>query len=265
MAADWIKIRLDLAEDPAVIRMADELGVREETIVGYCHAFWSWVSRQCHDGTVTGVTLLSLGRRINLPGFPELLVTVGWLEYDDSGDLPVIHIPHFERHLSQGGKQRALTAERQRRSRNGDVTKVSRSKRDKSVTREEKRREELSTNVDSKPLTPSDIVFPQGLDTDVFRTGWLEWEAYKFEQFKFTFKPTGRKAAFTQAIKRGPQVTLELIQQSMANGWKGLIEKDAQSGNGAQPHTPGPSAESSPEVQAVFAEIDRKRAQNEQP
>ena len=139
MAGDWIKIRMDLAEDPAVIRMAEELGVREEVVVGYCHAFWCWVSRQCHDGSVTGVTLVSLGRRLNLPGFPELLVKIGWLKYDESGELPEIQIPNFERHLSQGSKQRVLAAERKKRSR---VPKVSRSKRDKSVTREEKRREE---------------------------------------------------------------------------------------------------------------------------
>jgi len=77
MAGDWIKMRLDLPEDPAVMRMADELGVREEVVVGYLHAFWSWVSRQCNGESVTGVTLLSLGRRLNLHGFPELLCDVG--------------------------------------------------------------------------------------------------------------------------------------------------------------------------------------------
>jgi hypothetical protein len=140
MAGDWIKMRLDLMEDPAVLEMAEKLEVREETIVGYCHAFWSWVSRQCHAGSVTGVTLVSLGRRLGLPGFPELLVEVGWLEYDDSGDRPVIHIPNFERHLSQGAKARGLAAIRKRNARDDSVPKMSRSERDMSVTREEKRR-----------------------------------------------------------------------------------------------------------------------------
>ena len=148
MAGDWIKMRLDLLEDPAVMEMAEAMDVREEVIVGYCHAFWSWVSRQCHAGSVTGVTLVSLGRRLNLPGFPEQLRDVGWLEYDDSGDRPVITIPKFERHLSQSAKTRANAKDRQRRKRDSchaDVTVVSRSERDKSVTREEKRREEKST------------------------------------------------------------------------------------------------------------------------
>jgi hypothetical protein len=143
----WIKMRLDLAEDPAVMEMAERMGVREETVVGYCHAFWSWVSRQCHADTVTGVTLLSLGRRLNLPGFPELLRDVGWLEYDDSGERPIITIPKFDRHLSESAKKRAIDAERQRKRRDS-VTKMSRTQRDKSVTRKEKIREEVSiTNV----------------------------------------------------------------------------------------------------------------------
>jgi len=139
MAGDWIKMRLDLAEDPAVIEMADELGVREETVVGYCHAFWCWASRQCHDGRVTGVTLTSLGRVLSLPGFPEILVKVGWLKYQESGLKPVLEIPHFERHLSESAKTRALAANRKSRQR---VPKMSRTERDKTGTREEKRREE---------------------------------------------------------------------------------------------------------------------------
>ena len=147
MAGDWIKMRIDLMEDPAVMQMAEKLNVREETVVGYCHAFWSWVSRQCHDGTVTGVTLVSLGRRLNLPGFPEMLVKVGWLDYDDSGDHPVIGIPKFERHLSQSAKARGLAAIRKRNARDDSVPKMSRSDRDINATRD---RVEKST----KPPTP---------------------------------------------------------------------------------------------------------------
>ena len=57
MAGDWIAMRLDLYEDPAVAYMAERLGEREEVIVGFLHRVWSWASRQCHDGSVTNVTL----------------------------------------------------------------------------------------------------------------------------------------------------------------------------------------------------------------
>jgi len=165
MAGDWIKMRIDLMEDPAVMQMADELGVREEAVVGYCHALWSWVSRQCHDDTVTGVTLTSLGRRINLPGFPEMMCDVGWLEYDDSGDRPVIRIPNWDRHLSQSAKKRGIDAIRQAKRRQS-VTQASRSTRDNSVTREEKRREEYYSLTQAKG----------------FEDHWKKWCDYVFEK-----------------------------------------------------------------------------------
>jgi hypothetical protein len=110
-------MREDLHEDPAVLWMAQELGVRPETIVGYCHKFWGLVSRQTGDGCLVGPSLVSLGNVISLPGFPELLVQAGWLEYDDSGQKPITRIPKFERHLSEGAKARALAAEKKRKQR----------------------------------------------------------------------------------------------------------------------------------------------------
>lgn len=152
MAGDWIKVREDIHEDPAVIAMALRLDERPETVVGFCVRFWSWVSRQCHAGSVTNVTLVSLERLLNVPGFLHALCDVGWLEYRDDEGQPVIEIPKFERHLSQGAKARALAAERKRSQRtqcHAPVTKVSRSQRDESVTREEKRREECITTLTS--------------------------------------------------------------------------------------------------------------------
>ena len=145
MAMNWIKMRDDLHEDPSVLAMARELDTRPEHIVGYCHRFWGWVSRNCNADSVTNVTLESLEGVLNLPGFCDMLVKVHWLEYVIEDGVPLIRIPNFERHLSQGAKRRALAAERQRQKRencHADVTNVSRANRDKIVTREEKRREE---------------------------------------------------------------------------------------------------------------------------
>jgi hypothetical protein len=160
MAGDWIKMREDLHEDPAVLSMARRLECRPEAIVGYCHKFWSWVSRQCHDGSVTGVTLRDLGDVLSLPGFPELLVEVGWLEYQDSDENPVISIPKFDRHLSQGSKTRGLASLRQRHAR---VTPMSQKCHAHSVTktspeksREEKRDTKVSLSRGSE-FQPPDV------------------------------------------------------------------------------------------------------------
>lgn len=146
MAGDWIAMRLDLYEDPAVAYMAERLGEREEVIVGFLHRVWSWASRQCHDGSVTNVTLMSLGRVTALPDFPQLMVEAGWLEHgtDDNGR-PFVRFPNWERWMAESAKKRILAAKRQNKKRHADVTKKSRSERDKSVTREEERREERDT------------------------------------------------------------------------------------------------------------------------
>lgn len=152
MAADWIPMRLDIREDPAVIMMADALKVREEVIVGYLHSIWSWLSRQCHDGSVTGVTLSSLGRVTNLSGFPELMRDAGWIiETKNAAGLPMIVVPNWDRWLSKSAKYRIRAAERQRKSRHGDVAKVSRKKRDKGVTTEENSTEENNKKKDIPP------------------------------------------------------------------------------------------------------------------
>lgn len=144
MAGDWIKMREDLYEDPAVLFIAQRLQTRPEHVVGYCHKFWCWVSRQCRDGIVTGVPILSLGSVLGMPGFAELLCEVGWLEYDDSvPEMPVIRIPKFERHLSQGAKARALAAEKKRLQR---VPFLSQNCPRDLGTREEKRRVYIDNN-----------------------------------------------------------------------------------------------------------------------
>lgn len=147
MAWDWIKVRESIHEDPAVLRIAANLGTRPEHIVGYLVKFWSWVSRNCHAGSVTGVTLVSLECVLNLPGFCDELVKVGWLEVEESDGETRINIPKYDRHLSQGAKARALASERQRSSRasrHASVTDVSQVCHTKTMTREEKRREEYT-------------------------------------------------------------------------------------------------------------------------
>ena len=150
MAGDWIPMRLDLAEDPAVIEMADALGEPEAHVVGYLHVIWSWASRNCHDGSVTGVTLMSLSRVTRTGQVPELMARVGWLEVTDENGRPTLHFPKWNRWNSQSAKSRVLATNRKRESRHASVPKTSRSERDKNATTEEKRREYIPP-----PPTPS--------------------------------------------------------------------------------------------------------------
>lgn len=148
MAGDWLKMRHDLADDPAVIRLAELCG-DEDSVIGKLFRIWSWADRHTEDGQVEGIGLAFVDRLTRCEGFGAALVRVGWLAESDAG----LSFPNFDRHCGDTAKARALAKNRQQCRRKGDchaesvtnVTQVSRAQRDKSVTREEerKRREEL--------------------------------------------------------------------------------------------------------------------------
>jgi hypothetical protein len=172
-------MRLDLAEDPSVIFMAEQLKCREEVVVGYLHKVWSWASRQCHDGSVTNVTLLSLGRVTNLAGFPEVMRDAGWIdEAEDSNGRPVLVFPKWENWLGESAKKRLQDAKRQAKRRvsasHGDVTNLSRKQRDKNVTTGEDRR---GQNIDAKASISTDFEtwwshYPKKASKDVARRAY---------------------------------------------------------------------------------------------
>lgn len=112
MAGDWIKVRVDLADDPAVLAMAEALQLPEPCIVGYLVLLWSWASRHCNDGTVTGVTLEKLATVTKRPDLAPAMIAAGWLEYSTDGPRPLIRFPAWDRHNSQSAKSRALTTRR---------------------------------------------------------------------------------------------------------------------------------------------------------
>ncbi|MBN3758175.1 hypothetical protein G3N95_35030 [Paraburkholderia sp. Tr-20389] len=143
MAGDWIKMRTALADDPAVIAMAERLGEDEFTIVGRLHYFWGWADAQSRDGHAPGVTKRWIDRYCRCDGFADAMIAVGWLVVDDVG----VTLPNFERHNGSSSKDRALATVRKQKQRASETLRdeVSRSERDIGVTREEKRREESKT------------------------------------------------------------------------------------------------------------------------
>lgn len=175
MAGDWIKMRTDLSEDPAVIAIADRLGIDEFSVVGRLHRIWSWADSQLRDGRAYGVTTQWIDRFVHLEGFSDALIDVGWLgkienetEIDregigliaDNGNLidregfekvlgkieKGLYFPNFDRHNGQTAKTRAVDQKRKRDMRNSDekqqLLDSSFIDADETRTREEKRREE---------------------------------------------------------------------------------------------------------------------------
>jgi hypothetical protein len=159
MAGDWIKMRCDLTEDPAVISLSQKLQVGEYAIVGALHKLWSWANKHTSDGNAAGVTELWIDRYIGIARFAQNLVDVGWLALTDAG----VQIPNFDRHNSKSAKARAVTAKR--------VEKIREKCNGASVTKSlpEKRREEKSIRRDKGTtwLTPFFDLWRELYDSDL--------------------------------------------------------------------------------------------------
>lgn len=108
MAGDWIKMRTNLHEDPAVIALAEILKIEEDEVIGKLHRFWSWADQHLTTGNAPGVTKTWVDRYLRCNGFAQALQLVGWLE-DSAGG---INLLKFDKHMAQGAKTRALTARR---------------------------------------------------------------------------------------------------------------------------------------------------------
>lgn len=216
MAGDWIKMRNDLAEDPAVIAIAGALDVEEDLVVGKLHRLWSWADRQSRDGHADSVTEKWIDRYVQRDGFARAMLKAGWLSITETG----ISFPNFDRHNGKSAKTRALATDRQRNAR---VTPPSRSQRDKSVTREEKRR--------SKKPPVSPLTLPAGVEEQ-------RWAAFREHRKKL------RKPMTAYAEQRALDTLVGLVGQgydaaklidaAIERGWQTFYPRDDCRAPGAQ-------------------------------
>ena len=156
MAGDWIKIRTNLATDPAVKAIARALKLDPFSVVGRLHAFWAWADQHTNDGEIPWMTFEDIDDVADKRGFAAQLAAIGWLEQLENA----VRLPHFERHNGDSAKRRAMEMEKKRRQREGDnapptcpavVPMASGQNADKTGTREEKRRGEERRDTESDP------------------------------------------------------------------------------------------------------------------
>lgn len=106
----WIKIRTNLATDPAVSRMALILKTPARQVVGCLVAVWCWADELTADGYIEHASLEQIDEIAGKKGFASAMVTVGWLASNDAG----VVLPKWDRHNGQSAKARAGEAERKR-------------------------------------------------------------------------------------------------------------------------------------------------------
>ena len=240
MAGDWIPMRLDLCDDPAVLEMADITNQPEEYIVGCLHRVWSWASRNCHDGTVTGVTKMSLSRAVRLPEVVSAMVKVGWLIEGSTDDgRPFVQFPKWENWLSKSAKSRINNAINQRKSRankgtavnqdpktcHGSVTKSSQSDSDKTVTTEEKSTEEESTISLSLPADdPNRLIGKDVIVPDYMREWFIRWLDWRWQDSGKKPPATLQQTWIMELHSRGQEKAIADLQFSISKQAKNLLK-----------------------------------------
>ncbi len=219
MSGDWIKMRVNLSTDPAVIAIADACDMDEDHIVGKLHRFWSWADQQTEEGDAPSVTKKWVDRYLSAAGFADAMVSAGWLEETPEG----LRIPNFDAHNGQSAKKRGLTAKRNTRyraknSEKRDAPNVTR-KSSSASPREEKSRDKR------KPLTPLEI--PARLNTPHFLAAWADWETYRRETKK-KLTPMAIKKQFKLLAQFPPATAVEMLESSMRNQYTGIFAPKPQ-------------------------------------
>lgn len=251
MAGDWIPMRLDLHDDPAVIAIALATGLDEFGVVGRLHRLWGWANRHLSTGEAKGISESWVDRYVATPGFAAAMIVSGWLR-SRSGH---VEFPHFDRWNSDNAKRRVeKTRQKQesRSQRDGDNLATSRRQNG------DQRREEKSKETEIPPNPPlGGTTIPPELDSEDFRKAWGEWKAERQTRKAKPYTSRGEQSQLKHLAKFGPAVAIEAIRESIRNNWQGLFPGKVKHEPGRQPSggmgRPG-RAESSP---GKYADLDR--------
>ncbi|MDD2684482.1 MAG: hypothetical protein PHY21_10245 [Candidatus Cloacimonetes bacterium] len=110
-----------------------------------------------------------------------------------------------------------------------------------------------------KPKPEPEIILPW--TTETFKAMWFSWKAYKKKQHKFTFAAQETEQAALMHLSKcangNEKTAIEIIRQSMGNGWKGLFElKNNNNGNQSSEQQ---SKQRIAEADAIIEQAFRKR------
>ena len=222
MAGDWIKMRIDLASDPSVIRMADTLDTTEYEIVGLLHAIWSWADAHTEDGTVPGVSARWLDRHFGKPGLAECMQASGWLDVTDDAMI----FPNFQRHNGKSAKTRAQTKNRQQTYRNAQsVTDAS----------PEKKREEKSSKTITERLGKTAPLvkllrgeYKQLAEDSAKRDSLVLWLNHLKQRLAKTYSDSGAKRHLKRIDEMSADEFQRAVEFSVESNYQKLVPNNAQ-------------------------------------
>jgi len=108
MAADWIKMRGNLWDDPRIARLCDLTSCGEAQVIGGLYWLWATADQHTVDGIMPGLSTRQIDRKTGVPGLGQALADIGWIADHPEG----IRIVNFEDHNGASAKKRAQTAKR---------------------------------------------------------------------------------------------------------------------------------------------------------
>lgn len=222
MAADWIKMRVDLPTHPKVVRIASACEADRLRVIGGLLSVWGLFDAHSVDGKLEGYTPKVMDETIGFPGFSDAMIAVGWLEFDGFS----LWMPQFDEHNGQSAKKRAQDADRKRNDRN-----LSASEADKKRTREEKNRKEKDN-----PQSPLPGVEGWTLPDWVPAEPWQQFEEMRRKKKK-PMTDAARKLAVTKldTLRSAGHDAAAVIGQSVLHAWDSFYELKG----GAAPAVPG--------------------------
>jgi len=153
MAGDWIAVRTDLHEDPAVLGISAFVSLDEFAVVGRLLKLWAWANLQTANGQLPHASAEWIDRFVFCPDFAVAMQDVGWLSLRSGA----VEIPKFERWNSESAKARLGEVIRKRMARKRMGHKKCPDKcpdKRADLSGPEKREERREKRVNTTPLTP---------------------------------------------------------------------------------------------------------------
>ena len=228
MAGDWIKMRSNLAQDPAVIATARTLKCSEFKVVGLLHWLWSWADGHTVDGRAEGVDCEWIDKQTHTTGFCKALVGAGWLILDEKG----LTIPGFNKHNGASAKSRAQTARR-----------VAKHKAKKTVEEEPKPapkpKKTVATGVIGEvlELLKPGAKYGHLVHDSKKREALKEWLAYLKERITKKYTSMGAAKHLKQIDEMAADDFVLAVDNSIRNNWQGLFPPNNKS-NQSKPSKP---------------------------
>jgi len=118
---DWIKMRSNLRDDPAVWAIAKVLKMDPFAVLGRLHTMWAWFDAHATpDDPSVSVSPEAMDDHLRCSGWCSAVADAGWLIVQDDR----LTVPNFDRHMGQGAKERAMAAVRKSRQRTNSINGI---------------------------------------------------------------------------------------------------------------------------------------------